>query len=47
MNVLAIGNSFSEDAMRYLHEMAKKEGEKIDRFHDHIPDLPGKLFARI
>lgn len=30
MNVLAIGNSFSEDAFRYLNELAKKEGEKIN-----------------
>ncbi len=29
MNILAIGNSFSEDAMRYLHDMAKKDGENI------------------
>ncbi len=26
MNVLAIGNSFSQDATRYLHKIAKKDG---------------------
>ena len=29
INVLSIGNSFSEDAQRYLHELAKSEGEDI------------------
>ena len=27
MKILSIGNSFSEDAQRYLHRLAKKEGE--------------------
>jgi hypothetical protein len=26
MNILAIGNSFSQDAMRYLHQIAKADG---------------------
>lgn len=29
MNVLSIGNSFSEDAQRYLHQLAKKDGVHI------------------
>ena len=29
MNVLAIGNSFSEDATRYLHQIARADGENI------------------
>ena len=29
MNILAIGNSFSSDATRYLHGVAKGEGEKL------------------
>lgn len=31
MNVLAIGNSFSQDATRYLYDIAKKQG--IKNFH--------------
>ncbi len=31
MNILSIGNSFSQDATRYLYEMAKKQGYK--NFH--------------
>ena len=26
MNVLSIGNSFSQDAQRYLHNLAEKDG---------------------
>ena len=29
INVLSIGNSFSQDAQRYLHELAKSEGVNI------------------
>ena len=29
MNILAIGNSFSQDATRYLHKLAKADGENI------------------
>ncbi len=29
MKILSIGNSFSEDAQRYLHKLAKKAGEDI------------------
>ncbi len=30
MNILSIGNSFSNDAQRYLNDLAKKEGENIN-----------------
>ena len=29
MNVLAIGNSFSQDATRYLHKIARRAGERL------------------
>ena len=29
MKLLSIGNSFSQDAHRYLYQIAKKDGEKI------------------
>ena len=29
MNILAIGNSFSEDAMRYLHDIAKADRQQL------------------
>lgn len=29
MNILAIGNSFSQDATRYLHKIAESEGENM------------------
>ena len=29
MNILAIGNSFSEDATRYLHGIARADGETL------------------
>ncbi len=36
MNVLAIGNSFSQDAMRYLHRIAKSNGDKIETVNLYI-----------
>ena len=29
MKILSIGNSFSQDAQRYLHNLAKADGESI------------------
>lgn len=43
MNVLSIGNSFSQDAQRYLHEIARKNGCEIDSFNLYIG---GCSFAR-
>ena len=34
MNILAIGNSFSQDATRYLHQMAEADGGTL-----HIANL--------
>ena len=36
MNILSIGNSFSCDATRYLHEIAKSEGENITSVNLYI-----------
>lgn len=40
MKVLAIGNSFSEDAMRYLHEIAASEGEALKTVNLMIGGCP-------
>ena len=36
MNVLSIGNSFSEDATRYLHEIARADGERVNTANLYI-----------
>ena len=36
MNILAIGNSFSQDAMRYLHKIAKADGVEFECFNIYI-----------
>ncbi len=36
MNVLSIGNSFSQDAQRYLHQIAKADGTPLDAFNLYI-----------
>ena len=36
MNILAIGNSFSQDAMRYLHKIAKADGVEFNCFNLYI-----------
>ena len=36
MNILSIGNSFSEDATRYLHDIARAEGEEINTSNLYI-----------
>ncbi|MBR3994116.1 MAG: DUF4886 domain-containing protein [Clostridia bacterium] len=33
MNILSIGNSFSEDAQRYLHEIAESDGFDLDTYN--------------
>ena len=40
MNVLSIGNSFSQDAQRYLHQIAKADGAVINCFNLFIPGCP-------
>lgn len=36
MNVLSIGNSFSQDAQRYLHEIAKADNVNVTSFNLYI-----------
>ena len=36
MNILSIGNSFSQDAQRYLHQIAKADGVVIQTFNLYI-----------
>lgn len=36
MNILSIGNSFSRDAQRYLHQIARADGVDINTFNLHI-----------
>ena len=36
MNILSIGNSFSQDAQRYLHRIAKADGVSLDTFNLYI-----------
>lgn len=36
MNILSIGNSFSQDAQRYLHKIAKADGVVLNTFNLYI-----------
>lgn len=36
MNILSIGNSFSQDAQRYLHQIARADGANINSFNLYI-----------
>ena len=36
MNILSIGNSFSQDAQRYLHDIAHREGETLETVNLYI-----------
>ncbi|MBQ4641576.1 MAG: DUF4886 domain-containing protein [Oscillospiraceae bacterium] len=40
MNILSIGNSFSQDAQRYLHQIAKADCEDIHCFNLYIGGCP-------
>ena len=40
MKVLAIGNSFSVDATRYLHDIAKSDGITLETANLHIGACP-------
>ncbi len=40
MNVLSIGNSFSQDAQRYLHRIAKADGYDMNTFNLYIGGCP-------
>jgi len=40
MNVLSIGNSFSQDAQRYLHSIARADGVELNCFNLYIGGCP-------
>ena len=40
MKILAIGNSFSQDATRYLHQIARAAGDTLEVFNLYIPGCP-------
>lgn len=46
MNILSIGNSFSQDAQRYLHNIAKADGFKLNTFNLYIGGCPLSLHYR-
>lgn len=46
MNILSIGNSFSHDAQRYLHRIAKADGFSINTFNIYIGGCPLSLHYR-
>ena len=46
MNVLSIGNSFSQDAQRYLHRIAKADGYTLNAFNLSIGGCPLSLHYR-
>ena len=46
MNILSLGNSFSQDAQRYLHRIAKADGYTIKTYNLCIPGCPLSLHHR-
>ena len=40
MNILSIGNSFSQDAQRYLHQIAKADGKVLKCYNLYIGGCP-------
>ena len=42
MKILAIGNSFSEDACRYIHKIAAADGQNIKTVNLYIGGCPLK-----
>ncbi|MBQ4110262.1 MAG: DUF4886 domain-containing protein [Clostridia bacterium] len=46
MNVLSIGNSFSHDAQRYIHRIAKADGYTLNTFNLYIGGCPLSLHYR-
>jgi hypothetical protein len=46
MNILSIGNSFSQDAQRYLHRIAKADGFILNTFNLYIGGCPLSLHYR-
>ncbi len=46
MNILSIGNSFSRDAQRYLHRIARADGFGLDTFNLYIGGCPLSVHYR-
>lgn len=46
MNILSIGNSFSQDAQRYLHSIAKADGCDLNTYNLYIGGCPFSLHYR-
>ncbi|MBQ7793144.1 MAG: DUF4886 domain-containing protein [Clostridia bacterium] len=46
MNILSIGNSFSQDAQRYLHAIARADGFELNTFNLYIGGCPLSLHYR-
>lgn len=46
MNILSIGNSFSQDAHRYLHRIARADGVTLHTFNLYIGGCPLSLHYR-
>ena len=46
MNILSIGNSFSQDAQRYLHRIAKADGFDLNTFNLYMGGCPLSLHYR-
>ncbi len=46
INVLSIGNSFSQDAQRYIHQLARKEGVSIQTVNLYIGGCPLEVHYR-
>lgn len=46
MNILSIGNSFSHDAQRYLHQIAKADGFNLNAFNLYIGSCSLSLHYR-
>ncbi len=40
MNILSIGNSFSQDAQRYLHRIAKSTGYELNSYNLYVGGCP-------
>ncbi len=40
MNILAIGNSFSMDALRYVHKIAKSAGYELNSYNLYVSGCP-------
>ena len=46
INILSIGNSFSQDAQRYIHDLARSEGVRIETANLYIGGCPLELHYR-